>query len=417
MYSRISFLSSKITARYKQVSPRAFLFFFLLAVLLILTFLPAQVRAQEMSQEPSPNDDPVEPFPTEEPMDPYQEEPMDPYMDEPIEMKFFRGRVLSVEDFEPTDMFATLEQEAEVLLTSGPYSGETVNIQSTYIEDDIYLNIYLEEGMDIILVTEESDDLGEVYLHDIARERGLYYLLAIFVFLLLIIGKMQGVKTLLTLIFTGLVIVRVILPLLLQGYEPIALATISASGIIVFTLLVIGGINAKSLSAIIGTVSGVLVAGTLALWVGEISYLTGFSTQEAQMLFFMEQPIDIRGLLFAGIIIGSLGAVTDVGMSVASAAAEIKEAHRKISRFELTKGALNVGRDIMGTMSNTLLLAYAGGATPLLLLMMGYEMEWVEIINMDLIATEFVRGMAGSIGLVTSIPITAAVAGILMGKK
>lgn len=210
---------------------------------------------------------------------------------------------------------------------------------------------------------------------------------------------------------------KVILPLLLQGYEPIPVATLSAIAIIVFTLLVIGGLNAKTFSAIVGTVCGVSVAGLLALWVGEISHLTGFSSEEAQMLFFMEQTINIRGLLFAGIIIGSLGAVTDVGMSVASAASEISCVNPQIRPYQLTRAALNVGRDIMGTMSNTLVLAYVGGAMPLLLLLVGYEMEWLKIINLDLIATEFVRGIAGTIGLIASIPVTAAIAGFLMGNK
>lgn len=337
------------------------------------------------------------------------------YTEEP--MQFFRGKVISVEDVESVHPFATLDQEAQVLITSGPFKGETVPVDSTYIEDDLYLNIYLEQGTEIILVSTVEDGVLKFHLHDIVRDRGLYYLLAIFVLLLLVIGRMQGLKTIITLAFTGVVIVKVILPLLLAGYEPIPVATASAIAIIIFILLVVGGVNAKSFSAIVGTVCGVTVAGILALWVGELSHLTGFSSEEAQMLFFMEQPINIRGLLFAGIIVGSLGAVTDVGMSVASAASAIKIADPRISPFQLTRAAMNVGRDIMGTMSNTLVLAYVGSALPLLLLLVGYEMEWLKIINLDLIATEFVRGIAGSIGLIVSIPVTAAVAAFMMSRK
>lgn len=332
--------------------------------------------------------------------------------------EFYRGRVLSVEDFKPDDEFATLKQEAEVQLTSGPFEGEEVFISNTYAEGDPYLNIYLEEGMEILLVAStDGGELKEIYLHDVARDTGLLYLLGLFVILLLLVGRKQGLKTIVTLVFTGLVLVKIMLPLLLQGYEPIPVATLSAIGIIIFSLLVIGGFNAKSFSAIIGTVCGVAAAGVIALWIGEISYLTGFSDEEAQMLYFMEESINIRGLLFAGIIIGSLGAVTDVGMSVASAAAEIKQANKRISTLELTRGAFNVGRDIMGTMANTLVLAYVGGAIPLLLLFMGYEMHWLKIVNLDLIATEFVRGMAGSIGLIIAIPVTAVVSAFMMGKE
>ncbi len=334
------------------------------------------------------------------------------------QLDFYRGRVLAVTDRKPVEAFVTLEQQAEVEITSGPFKGETVSIRSTYIEDDFYLNLYLEEGMRIILAVHENGGvIQEAYLHDMARERGLHLLLIIFVLLLLVVGRIQGLKTLVTLGFTGLIIVQVILPLLLRGLEPIPVVTAAAVGIIVFTLVVIGGFNAKTFSAIVGTVCGVTLAGVLALWVGEISYLTGFSSEEAQMIYFMEQTINVRGLLFAGIIIGSLGAVTDVGMSVASAASEVREANPRITTLELTRSAMNVGRDIMGTMSNTLVLAYVGGAIPLLLLLTGYEMDWLKIINLDLIATEVVRGIAGSIGLIASIPVTAVVAGYLMGRK
>lgn len=238
-----------------------------------------------------------------------------------------------------------------------------------------------------------------------------------FTLLLLLVGKKQGLKTIITMIFTGIVIVKIILPLILAGYDPVLVTTVSAIIIIFFTLLFIGGTKAKTFAAILGSVCGVIIAGFLALWAGGMSYLTGFSSEEAQMLFFMDKPVDIRGLLFAGIIIGSLGAITDAGISVASAAAEIKRANKRISTYNLITAALNVGRDIIGTMSNTLVLAYVGGATPLLLLLLGYETPWLKIINLDLIATEVVRGVASSIGLIISVPVTAVVAGLLMGRR
>ncbi|HSV32370.1 MAG TPA: YibE/F family protein, partial [Atribacteraceae bacterium] len=236
---------------------------------------------------------------------------------------------------------------------------------------------------------------------------------------ILVVGKWKGIKTIITLGLTALVLFWVILPLLLRGYEPIPVTVFGAVVIIVFDFLIIGGLNTKSLAAIVGTTSGIAVAGTLALWAGNSANLTGFSSQEAQMLFFADPPINIRGLLFAGIIIGSLGAITDVGMSVASAASEVKKTDPSIDPLRLIRSAMNVGRDIMGTMANTLLLAYVGGATPLLLLLMsqGGGTTWTKILNLDLVATEFVRGLTGSIGLVLSIPVTAVVAGFLMSRS
>ncbi len=178
--------------------------------------------------------------------------------------------------------------------------------------------------MEIIVAGQEEDgELAQVFLHDVARDQGLYLMLAIFVALLLLVGKRKGLRTIVTLLLTLFVVVAIILPLILRGFNPVLVSTVAAFGIIIVTLPIIGGLNTKSISAIVGTSIGVAAAGVIAYLVGELSFLTGFTGEEAQILFFMEQPIDIRGLLFAGIIIGSLGAVTDVGMSVASAAAEL----------------------------------------------------------------------------------------------
>ena len=345
-----------------------------------------------------------------------------PLEEEPIgeapDYNYYRGRVIIVEDFETEGRMATVEQRAQVRITSGPHQGETVAVKNQYNQDNPYLNIYLEEGSEVILVADEvGGELRDVHLQDVARDRGLFYLLGVFVLLLLIIGKVQGLKTVITLAFTALVIVKFMLPSLLGGSEPILIAIIGAIIIIIPTLFVIGGFNAKSIAAIIGTACGVVVAGLLAFWVGEVSHLTGFSSEEAQMLSRLGHDIDVRGLLFAGIIIGSLGAVTDVSMSVASAIYEIGRNRAQVELRPLIGAGMNVGRDIMGTMANTLLLAYVGGAIPLLLLLMGSDIAWLRIINMDLMVTEFVRGITGSIGLIISIPITAVIAGILVNNQ
>jgi uncharacterized membrane protein len=161
-----------------------------------------------------------------------------------------------------------------------------------------------------------------------------------------------------------------------------------------------------------------MVAGLLALVVGSAVRLTGFSSEEAQMLLYMEGgPIDVRGLLFAGIIIGSLGAVMDVCVSIAAASLEVHCANPRLCFKDLVGSAMNVGRDIMGTMANTLILAYVGTAMPLLLLFMGYRMPWTTIANSDLVATEVVRALAGSIGLVTAIPLTALASGLFLVRS
>ena len=187
--------------------------------------------------------------------------------------------------------------------------------------------------------------------------------------------------------------------------------------IIAVTLLIISGFNKKTLSAIIGTAGGVLIAGIIALIVGSAAKLTGFGDDESQMLMYIPQNItfDFRGLLFAGILIGTMGATMDVGMSIASAMHEIKENSPNIKTSALFKAGMNVGRDAMPTMSNTLILAYAGGSLHLMLLLMAYETPFTHIINWDMIASEVLRSIAGSIGIIFAIPITA-LASVLIEK-
>ncbi|MFO8192121.1 MAG: YibE/F family protein [Bacillota bacterium] len=343
------------------------------------------------------------------------------YMEEEFmeEEHFYRAQILKIEETETQEheYYSMVEQKVSVVLTGGPYRGEIITITNTYFAGDPVYDFLLEEGQEVIVVAfGEEGNFEEAYVQDIARDRGVYYLIGIFVLALLVVGRMQGLKTVITLGTTIFLVVQYMLPLLLQGYNPILLAIGVAILAITFTLFIIGGLNLKSLVAILGTVVGVIVAGLMAYWAGSMARLTGFGTNEAQMLYFLDNTIDFRGLLFAGIIIGSLGAITDIGMSIASAAAEIRQANPEIRFLELFRASLNVGRDVMGTMANTLVLAYVGSAIPMLLLVMGYEIAWLKIINMDMIATEFVRGTAGSIGLVAAVPVTAVLAGYFLSK-
>ena len=330
------------------------------------------------------------------------------------EEDYYRGRVLDVETLETDRGY---RQQAEVVVTDGPYQGEKTEIENEFEEDNRFLDIILEEDMDIVLVSFVERGERQFHLQDIGRDGVILRAAILLGAAMIIIGGIKGFKTIITLFITGYVIVQIMLPLLLQGYSPIPVATLNAIIIICLILLVIGGLNSKTAAAIGGTGVGVGVAGILAYYAGSAAVLTGLGTQEAQMLAFGAETIDIRGLLFAGIIIGSLGAVTDVGMSVASSAYQLKQASPEISSSELIRHALAVGRDIMGTMANTLILAYVGGAVPLLLLLMAQEMSWLRIINMDFLATEIISGIAGTLGLVIAIPVTAIISGLAMGRR
>jgi uncharacterized membrane protein len=338
-----------------------------------------------------------------------------------LETDIARGRIIQVSEMEeiPDDWFFTGRQLVTVEITSGRFRGHVEEIEN-FLTGIPFRDLVLQEGDHVLLFLElDEGRLHSVNIYDIARDRYIYILVAMFSGAVILVGGLKGIKSLITLAIMGLVIVFWLLPLILQGHNPLLLTILFASLITLVTLFIVGGINSKSLSATVGAIGGLLVAGLVAWVFGNAARLTGFSSEEAQLLQFADLPraIDIRGLLFSGIIIGALGAVLDVAMSISSSVAEIRAANPLLGGRGLFQAGFRVGRDILGTMVNTLILAYAGGALPLLLLFMAYDLSFMRIINMDLIATEVVRSLAGSFGLLTAIPLTAIAAAIFAGRR
>lgn len=309
------------------------------------------------------------------------------------------------------------EQLVSVKITGGKHAGQMLIVPHVMLDHPGY-DIKVTPGDEVILYIEpDGDAIGSAYIADYARDKKMLYLALFFILLLAVIGGRQGIKSIVSLAITGCAIFLVLLPLIFKGYHPISTTVLISAVVTAITLIIIGGLSTKTMAAIIGTTGGVLVAGLLAFLVGTAAQLTGFSDEEMQMLLYIPQQVgfDYKGILFAGMIIGALGAVMDVGMSIASAVEEIKRANPLLKSGELIKAGMNVGRDIMGTMANTLILAYTGGAIPLMLVFMAYDMPMLKMMNLDLIATEVVRALAGSVGLILAVPITAITAGLLLG--
>lgn len=305
-----------------------------------------------------------------------------------------------------------------VEISSGLYKGHMLELPYIQVHP-AYQIIMIRPGDDVLVQVEsENNQITNAYISDYGRDRYLFYLTAAFVLSLILIGGKKGAKSLVSLLISGLAIFFVMLPMVFQGYNPIISTILISTAISIVTLFLVGGINNKTIAAIIGTTGGVLAAGILAIFFGSAAQLTGFSDEEMQSLLFISgtASYDYRGILFSGMIIGALGAVMDVGMSIASAIEEIKIANPSQGPFSLIRAGMNVGRDTMGTMANTLILAYTGGAIPLMLIFMVYQTPLLRIINLDLISTEIVRALTGSIGLIIAVPITSLTAGLLFGR-
>ncbi|WP_353893174.1 YibE/F family protein [Proteinivorax hydrogeniformans] len=348
---------------------------------------------------------------------PFENEENLPFEDEG-EAVLVRGEVLQAS--EPTEGEKYWEQGVQnlrVRITEGEFEGQEFELEHMLFGVH---TLELSAGDRVMVYIETTDgEITTIGVDEIIRDHIIYILLVIFVIILVAIGGLKGVKALVTLVLMGLAVIYVILPLMMEGFNPLILTVAFSIVVAIFTLLIIGGVNHKSFAAILGTATGLFLAGILAWVFANAANLTGYVSEEAQMLQFIDEGVDfdVRGLLLAGIIIGALGAILDVTMSIASAIEEIKMANPKLKAAELFSAGMNVGRDIMGTMVNTLILAYTGSALPLLLLFKAYEQPMSAIINSDLIATEIIRAIVGSMGLIVAIPFTALFAAFIHHKK
>ena len=241
-------------------------------------------------------------------------------------------------------------------------------------------------------------------------------LMVLFCVLLLILGRRNGINTLVSLVFTILSIFFVFIPAVLNGGNIYSWAISTCIFIIIMTLLIISGFSKKSLAAMIGCSSGVCVAGVLTLLTTKISHLTGLTTEDSMYLLFLnnENPIDLKAVVFAAIILGAVGAIMDVSMSLSSSLAELKEQAGGMTSRQLTHSGMVIGRDIMGTMANTLILAYIGSSLSVTLLLAAYNSSSpLLLFNTEMILVELLQAVAGSLGILLTIPLTSIICGIL----
>ena len=238
----------------------------------------------------------------------------------------------------------------------------------------------------------------------------------LFLVLLLVLGRRNGLNTLVSLAFTIASIFYVFIPAVLNGGNVYSWSVSTCIYIILMTLLIISGFSKKSLAAMIGCSSGVLMAGFITVLANHFCRLTGLTTEDSMYLLFLnnENPIDLKAIVFAAIILGAVGAIMDVSMSLSSSLAEMKEQVGDMSAAQITRSGMVVGRDIMGTMANTLILAYIGSSLSVTLLLAAYNSSTpLLLFNSEMILVELLQAVAGSLGILLTIPLTSIVCGIL----
>ncbi len=327
-----------------------------------------------------------------------------------------KGKVLEVIDEQSAQNMGYDEnsliqgvQKVKILITTGEYKGREVIVEN-YLQGSPVSDVRAKEGQRLLMAIDKSDSENiQFFISSYERDVYLYGLIIIFILLILIIGKIQGLKSIATLSITMAIIFMYTVPTILKGTNPVFASVISCIIITMVTMITLSGFNKKAIAAIIGTAAGIIIAGLISYIISKVAHLSGFDTTEATMLLYIPQGIafDFNELLFAGIIIGTMGATMDISMSVASSMNEIVIHNPTINIKDLMSSGLNVGRDVMGTMTNTLILAYTGSSMSILLVFFAYKTSIMEIMNLDIIATEIVRSISGSIGLILSVPCTA----------
>lgn len=327
------------------------------------------------------------------------------------------ARVIEVvEDNLSPDGIRVGYQRLKVQLTSGEYKGEVVD--ATSAEGNLF-GAVCEKGDSVVVHMSVSGSSKNVSVYSKDRIVAVAAFVGIFLLLICIIGGKNGVKSVVGLVFTFVSIFMIYIPLIYRGFSPFWAAVIITIITTIVTMYLISGFTVKTICAIAGTVTGVLLAGLSAWLFGKVADIDGYNVSNIETLSYVGQITNIRigGLLFSGILIASLGAVMDVAMSVSSAMCEIHDKAPQLGCFELFKSGMNVGRDMMGTMSNTLILAFVGSAVSELVINYAYNLPFRQIINSYNIGIEIMQGVSGSIGVILTVPAVAVVTAWLLTHR
>ena len=337
------------------------------------------------------------------------------------------GRVAAVDTSEEVDQILTFR------ILSGKFRGETVQVNNIWIgrafgdrvirkKDVLFLEMPLRRQDE----TTMDDVRDDVRMLEYFRTPFLLYLAGTLGILMIVVAGMKGIRAISTLFVTAFAILYILVPLTLKGFNPIAVALFVAALLTLTTFVLITGFSFKVISGVLGTLGGLVAVGLLSVISQKAMLLTGL----AKEFGFLELGIalwrtegshywDFKGLLAAGMILGAVGAMMDVGMSISSSVYEVKQVNPNITVRQAIRAGLNVGRDIMGTMADTLIFAYLGAYMITMLLPriefpeVGYLYPFLRLANDETTAAAIIQAIVGTIGLVLTVPIAAVIAGLL----
>jgi len=342
------------------------------------------------------------------------------YKDRESGMEFETAKVLTVlEDKtvidEQTEGIRRGSMLLQLEILTGRYKGDVV--ETTNYFSSLY-NVYVTEGDKVIVRVDNLDSGYSVSIYNYNRTNILLGFVLLFFLSLIIIGGKQGLRSVLGLIFTLVCVFFLLIPLVLKGFPAIPTTVVILTMTTIVCFLLLGGLKPKIVSAILGTVFGVVFAAVLAIIVGMLTSISGFQMEEAESLLLIatSSSLEIKGLFICGVLIAALGAVMDVAMSISSAIEELHINNPTMTVKELFISGMNIGRDAMGTMSNTLILAFAGSGLNMIITIYSYGVPFKQLINTDFVAIELIRGIAGSMGIIFTVPAVSIIASMTIVK-
>lgn len=338
-------------------------------------------------------------------------------------VEFEKGTVLDIlsEDMEPEEAADNAwrgNQKLSVVIRSGRYKGENMTANNYF--GSIY-GVPLAVGDGVVLTVKTHADgshIATVYEFD--RIPTLAVCLLLFFLVIILVGGRTGLKSLIGLLFTAACLFVILIPLLLEGAPTVLTTFLVCAYIAVVSFTVLGGVHRKTASAFLGTLAGVCLALLFGLAAQHFAKIDGLRQDSAEALVQMRyygSAIHVKGLLVAGVIISALGAVMDVAMSISSSLEEVHMANPALSRKELFRSGMNIGRDMAGTMTNTLILAFLGSEFSYIIFLYAQGLTFRRVFSTAFVGLETISGLASSIGMILAIPLTALIASVMVTRR
>jgi len=330
--------------------------------------------------------------------------------------EIFKAQVIEIIEHNKTaheDGSTSIQQKLKLIGLEGEWKNKKIIFDGTYY-DVISSPQYKLNDKVLVNYSPNIEGSDNFYVIGFVRQWTLYWLAFLFAITVIAIGRLKGLRALIALALTFLIILKFIIPQILAGNNPLLISIIGSLFILILVTYITEGFKRTSTIAIFSILISLIITGLLSVWFTAITKLTGFAGDEAMYLAGIAGGnINIKGLLLAGIIIGALGVLDDVVIAQTALVQELKLSNPQLSKKQLYSKAMKVGVSHLSSMVNTLFLAYAGAALPLLILFSVKEPPFLtfnQIINNEMIATEIVRTLTGSIGLVLAVPIATLLA-------